>query len=650
MERAKEELKRVWGFNQLRGVQEAAIESLLENKDTLVRMATGGGKSITYQLPALLKEGTCIVISPLISLMHDQVVSLRAKGLSACYMGESENALQTFEFGYLKFLYVTPESALTDKFQNLISKVKISMLAVDEAHCVSEWGHDFRPEYCLLHKVRRQLKYEVPLIAVTATANADTSSDIIKHLEFRPGFSELVTTVDRKNLHYFVHEKTTENAFLQEVKNAHGTTIVYCPTTKEVDRFAESLTKIGVKCCAYHAKLSPETRICAHNAFVNDEIRVVVSTLAFGMGIDKPDVRNVFHWGPTKSVESYYQQSGRAGRDGEDSYCRMWVATGDWTKIEKIIANDQSDTAMKKLKSLRNYCNSKTCRRMYLAAFFDESLEPCNVCDNCESFRERVDVSDEATMFLKAVQDCGGYFGLTGITECLRGKSKRPFLQGRKSFGVCEETSIARLKNIACELECKGFLQSQRRSKGNVAYDTLQLTESGQKCLLEGFIDKIEISEPKERKKKTKETNNVSEELFDALLSTREKISKTLGLKQYDVCSDRTLRCISEQQPLFRETLLSIEGMTVHKVSIFGDTILWCIKSYKRNKKMMINDGSEKFPFSLLSDVSFSDLLVKKPTTKTELMNVEGISKEVVNLYEKELCSKFRSHFFQKSD
>jgi len=431
-------LRRFWGVGDFRGIQAEAIRAALAGTDVFVRMATGGGKSACYQVPGLLRGGQTVVVSPLISLMHDQVAALVAKGLTACYLGGNQaGGGWSAAEGGAQFVYVTPEMCASPRLRLLLHSC--SLLAIDEAHCVSEWGHSFRAAYTELHELRGHLPPGTPVMALTATATEETRRDVVRALGLRPSHVDVTGTVDRTNLRYAVLRKPPGRSAYEvlsaELRSAltpaaagrAPCVLVYMPTTKEVDALIAALLAGGASAAGYHAKLTPATRAAAQAAFMQGDCSVLVATVAFGMGIDKPDVRAVFNWGAQASLEAYYQQSGRAGRDGGAAECVLWVGPADWPRAAHLSVTGAThpERARRTLQALRDYTDSPRCRRVCLAAYFGEAVPACGVCDTCAAAaappRPRHDATTLCGALLRAARDCSGRFGLTVVLQLARG-------------------------------------------------------------------------------------------------------------------------------------------------------------------------------------------------------------------------------------
>ena len=601
-----EALRTVYGYDAFRGVQADAIDAVCGGKDVLVVMATGGGKSLTYQIPALVKGQAAVVVSPLVSLMQDQVLALQAKGLAACYLGSAQTdptilqRLHTFQF-----VYVTPELAATERFRDLLVHVlKPCLLAIDEAHCVSEWGHDFRPEYRLLGELRAVVAPDIPVIAVTATATPRTRRDICTNLHLRPEATvELVTTVDRENLTYWIEARKDYAALVAEVRAATGgATIVYVPTTKEADDLAPTLARdLGCVVRAYHAKLDPEERQEVHRGFLCDEVTVVVATVAFAMGIDKPDIRLVAHYGPPKTLESYYQQAGRAGRDGDPSRCVLFYNAADWAKLRRILTQDADDAtrarAMAGLQTMMAFCQAThACRRAALVAHFgtdDASSSstsplpsPCGLCDACKKETTAEEANEDVTRVARALLACvkalGGRMGITTVFAVVRGQppEKYPWLATHACTGTATGVAVADLHRVADACRARGLLADEARtSSGGFSFVAPELTPAGQAWLDDEAAATVTAprapsggGRSKRHRKASEEGVSEDEAKMQRLVALRRNLAN--GLPPYMVFPDRTLREMLQRKPTTRADLLAVPGVGVVKADRYGEAFL----------------------------------------------------------------------------
>ncbi|MDL2261477.1 DNA helicase RecQ [Methanimicrococcus sp. OttesenSCG-928-J09] len=466
-------LERNFGYTSFRPNQEEVIQALIDDRDVFVLMPTGGGKSLCYQIPALMKEGMAVVVSPLISLMKDQVDSLVANGISAAYLNstlsesESADVKRRLLDGDLKILYVAPERLMMSSMLSLLKKAKVSLFAIDEAHCVSEWGHDFRPEYRKLSELRDKFP-NVCIAALTATATERVRRDIVHVLRLQDPVIK-ISSFNRPNLSYQIVEKKDVMEQLEGYikKNRNKSGIIYCQSRDSVERLASRLNKLGFSALPYHAGLSDEKRARHQDKFIRDDVDIIVATVAFGMGIDKPDVRFVIHYDLPKNLESYYQETGRGGRDGLECECILFFSRGDWHKIrfliEKKPSKKERDLAFQQLSQIISYCESTDCRRNVLLRYFGEDIqEPCNNCDSCFHPRTKVDNTEEAQLLLECVNQTGQKFGMSHVVDVLYGARTQKVKTMRHDrlgiHGAGKNVSKTEWKRIGNELIQSGYL------------------------------------------------------------------------------------------------------------------------------------------------------------------------------------------------
>lgn len=591
---AREILKHQFGYDSFRMNQEAAIECVLKGKDCVVLMPTGGGKSLCYQIPALVSEGLTIVISPLIALMKDQVDALKTNGVAAEFLNSTQSSreqtavFQKIKNGELKILYIAPERLLQsgDQFIDFLKTINISLFAIDEAHCISSWGHDFRPEYIQLGKLKRFFP-EIPLIALTATADKLVRRDIIERLNLK-NYELFVSSFNRPNIFYRVEPKRNSYAqlldYLEQHKNENG--IIYCLSRNSTENLAEDLRSEGFDALPYHAGLDKATRDKNQELFLRDEVKIIVATIAFGMGIDKSNVRFVVHLDLPKNVESYYQETGRAGRDGLESEALLFFSWGDINKLQgfaEIEGNKvQTEIMLKKLKKMGEFGDLKTCRRKFLLNYFDEELtEDCGNCDNCNKTFEKFDGTIIAQKALSAVYRTGQRFGLSYLIDFLRGsqsKTIRDEHKNLKTYGIGADVSKNNWFDYFKDLIQQGYL---KQTDGT--YPTIILTEKSEPVLL--GHEKVELFEVtiKEDKKSSlvAETSHpYLPDLFEDLKRVRSAIAKSENVPPYIVFSDATLIEFATYLPLNKEDMRKISGVGDLKLEKYGIEFLSGIRKY----------------------------------------------------------------------
>lgn len=595
-------LKKYFGYDKFRAGQREIIQEIINSRDCLVLMPTGGGKSLCFQLPALMLDGLTIVISPLISLMKDQVDQLRANGIAAGLINSSmtqpEIALteRQAETGRLKILYLAPERLSLPGFIAFLRCLKISLIAIDEAHCISEWGHDFRPDYRNLKNLR-SLFPQAPIIALTATATEKVKTDIVTQLALREP-KILISSFDRPNLTYKVVPKKNFSEHLSFLlkKYKNESVIIYCFSRKNTDLLAGKLQAAGFKAAAYHAGLSGPDRIKAQDQFIKDEISIITATIAFGMGIDKPNVRLVVHLDLPKSVEGYYQETGRAGRDGLPAECVLFFSPADRRKhayfIEEIINEDEKERAWKKLDSILTYGNLNGCRRRYLLNYFGEKYESenCGACDACIEPAEKFDGTEIAQKILSAVIRTNQQFGGGYISRLLLGQNDRRIKQfghNRLSvYGIVNNYSREQLNQLIDQLITNGLLQ-----KTVSQYPILRLTEQGLKFLKQrSRLDLYQSKAANQSGNKIVDANTeYDKELFDKLRVVRRQLAADLNVPPYVIFSDKSLQEMASHFPQSAQSFKKIFGVGEQKLDQFGKTFLSAIIAYAMAKHLPDN-------------------------------------------------------------
>jgi len=589
-------LKSVFGFSSFRPHQEDIVRALIARRDLFAVMPTGGGKSLCYQLPALLLPGTCLVISPLISLMKDQVDAALSIGLKAAFLNSSQGAserqvvMQAISAGEIDLLYVSPERFAMPAFVALLRTVTLAFVAVDEAHCISEWGHDFRPDYLQLSEIVR-LFPDCPIAAFTATATRQVEQDIIAKLGLRHPF-RVRASFNRPNLFYQVLPKSEPDrqllAFVKARRGEQG--IIYRTTRKSVEETASMLNRSGIRALPYHAGLEDRLRAAHQDAFNRDETDVVVATIAFGMGIDKSNVRYVVHGDLPKHIEGYYQETGRAGRDGDPAHCLLLFGYGDIPKITHFFEEITDETARRHarrcLDEMVRYGSARACRRKQLLAYFNEQYpqENCGRCDVCAGEVEEADATIEAQMLMSAMVRTGNRFGASHIIDIVTGADTQKIRQcGHdqiKTYGVGKDKSKRHFQSVVSNLLAQGLIQQV-----GDPYPVLEVTPQAS-AVLQGkaavrIIKPVEKAESKTSSATDVEACNVP--LFEALRALRKQIAGQQGVPPFVVFSDRTLREMSARMPANGNDMLGVTGVGAHKKAQYGTAFLDAIRTFRKD-------------------------------------------------------------------
>ncbi|MBV1917187.1 MAG: DNA helicase RecQ [Sphingomonadaceae bacterium] len=570
----------VFGFESFRGVQERVIDRVMAGDGTLAIMPTGAGKSLCYQLPSLATDGCCVVISPLIALMHDQLRSARALGIRAASLTSADadwrETQDRLTSGDLDLLYVAPERASSEGFRRLLNDTNICLFAIDEAHCVSEWGHDFRPDYRLLRPLLDAFA-NVPRLALTATADRHTRSDILVQLGL-PESGLIVAGFDRPNIRYGAEARDGLTRQLTDIlKNNSGPGIIYAQTRAMTERLAASLGGKGRAVLPYHAGLDPAVRAANQAAFMASETMVMVATVAFGMGIDKPDVRFVVHAGLPKSIESYYQESGRAGRDGDPAAAILLWGPEDFVRARQRIGEanaDRQSSDRARISTLGALVETAGCRRAMLLRYFGETPpDMCGNCDNCLSPPASVDGTQTAQKVLSAVYRTGQSFGLAHIEAVLTGKTNDRISQrghdALSVFGIVESEEAALVKPVARALMVRDALDTNEH--GGLIFG------ASARSFLKGE-ERVELVLPpvksRRRKRSKAEDIPVNDPLFDALRELRRDLAKETGVPPYVIFHNATLQAMATQRPRSDADLAQITGIGTHKRKVYGQAFL----------------------------------------------------------------------------
>ncbi|AAT61317.1 TPA: DNA helicase RecQ [Bacillus anthracis] len=582
--KAQELLASYFGYSSFRRGQDETIKNVLDGKDTVCIMPTGGGKSICYQIPALVFEGTTLVISPLISLMKDQVDTLVQNGISATYINssisitEANQRIQLAKQGHYKLLYVAPERLDSMEFVDQLIDMKIPMIAIDEAHCISQWGHDFRPSYLHIHRILDYLPEKPLVLALTATATPQVRDDICNTLGINQE-NTIMTTFERENLSFSVIKGQDRNAYLADYirQNQKESGIIYAATRKVVDQLYEDLMKAGVSVSKYHAGMSDHDRNEQQELFLRDEVSVMVATSAFGMGIDKSNIRYVIHYQLPKNMESYYQEAGRAGRDGLDSACILLYASQD-VQVQRFLIDQSTGESrfsneLEKLQNMTDYCHTEQCLQSFILQYFgEEPEEDCGRCGNCTDNRESIDVTRESQMVLSCMIRTNQRFGKQMIAQVLTGSKNKKVIEFNfhtlPTYGLLSNRSV---KEVSEFIEF--LISDELIAVEHGTYPTLKVTEKGKEVLLgkENVLRKERV-----------ETRQIVQDhpLFEVLREVRKEIAQGEGVPPFVIFSDQTLKDMCAKMPQSDSELLTVKGIGEHKLVKYGSHFLQAVQHF----------------------------------------------------------------------
>ncbi|MEK4213530.1 ATP-dependent DNA helicase RecQ [Bacillus wiedmannii] len=582
--KAQELLASYFGYSSFRRGQDETIKNVLDGKDTVCIMPTGGGKSICYQIPALVFEGTTLVISPLISLMKDQVDTLVQNGISATYINssisitEANQRIQLAKQGHYKLLYVAPERLDSMEFVDQLMDMKIPMIAIDEAHCISQWGHDFRPSYLHIHRILDYLPEKPLVLALTATATPQVREDICNTLGINQE-NTIMTTFERENLSFSVIKGQDRNAYLADYirQNQKEFGIIYAATRKVVDQLYEDLMKAGVSVSKYHAGMSDTDRNEQQELFLRDEVSVMVATSAFGMGIDKSNIRYVIHYQLPKNMESYYQEAGRAGRDGLDSACILLYSSQD-VQVQRFLIDQSTGESrfsneLEKLQNMTDYCHTEQCLQSFILQYFgEEPKEDCGRCENCTDDRESIDVTRESQMVLSCMIRTNQRFGKQMIAQVLTGSKNKKVSEFNfhtlPTYGLLSNRSV---KEVSEFIEF--LISDELIAVEHGTYPTLKVTEKGKEVLLgkETVLRKERV-----------ETRQIVQDhpLFEVLREVRKEIAQGEGVPPFVIFSDQTLKDMCAKMPQSDSELLTVKGIGEHKLVKYGSHFLQAVQHF----------------------------------------------------------------------
>ena len=639
-------LKHFFGYDSFRPGQREIVEAALQKRDMMIVMPTGGGKSLCFQLPALLKPGLTVVVSPLIALMQDQVEALQDNGIGATFLNSTLSSQETRSRetaileGKIKLLYVAPERLLGERFLPFLdivaNKLGISAFAIDEAHCVSEWGHDFRPEYRQMQRVRDRYP-DIPIMGLTATATERVRQDIIQQLTLRNPYIH-VASFNRPNLYYEVRHKTKHSfaEVLQIIQKKGGSGIIYCLSRKKVDEVAYKLQQSGIQALPYHAGMNDVDRATNQTRFIRDDVQVMVATIAFGMGINKPDVRFVIHYDLPKNLEGYYQESGRAGRDNEPAHCSLFFGYGDVKTIDYIIEQkpdpQEQRIARQQLRRVINYAESSDCRRTIQLSYFGDSFPGnCGTCDNCCNQKPVEDWTIEAMKFLSCVARCQEKFGMNHIIDVLRGSKSQKVLQYQhhqlSTYGIGKDRSADEWKKLSRSLLNQGFLDEKTDG-----FPILKLNEKSWEIMKRQRTVEIAIEPQREVAEKVRYLAGEVESLFTILRTLRKQIADEQFVPPYVVFADKSLRDMAEKRPQNLREFEEVYGVGSNKRDKYGKVFLEAIRTFCQEQDLPTGAASSaaaNLP-NLANVASYSQMqtweLYRQGLTVQGIANSRGMS------------------------
>lgn len=587
LQKAQHILKNYFGYEEFRNGQQEAIQSILSKENTLVVMPTGGGKSLCYQVPALTLPGTTIVISPLISLMKDQVDMLVQSGVRAAFINSSlqynevNEVMQDVRAGHIKLLYIAPERLENEAFCQELAQIHVPLIAIDEAHCISQWGHDFRPSYRNLHKIVKLWEQKPTAVALTATATPEVCQDICSLLQIEEAHS-FVTGFARDNLTFSVMAGENREKFIKQYieNNANEAGIIYCATRKSVEAIYELLYKLGVRVGKYHGGMFEEDRTYEQSRFLNDETSVMVATNAFGMGINKTNVRFVLHYQMPRNMESYYQEAGRAGRDGLPSECILLYSSSD-EQTQRFLIDQAQDRSripfeLTKLQQMIDYCHTESCLQTYITSYFGEqSDEPCGKCNQCKDERQKIDMTEEAQKVLSCVVRMGQKFGKVITAQVLAGSRNKKVME----FGFERLPTYGILRAMNAK-EIANFIEFLIAEKvllvSNGQFPIIYVSDKGKSVLL-GKVGVYRRAAPLVK------AIADNDPLFEHLRALRKTIADRENVPPYVVFSDKSLRDMVDKKPQTEEAFLSVSGVGENKLVKYGAAFIEAIAEYEKS-------------------------------------------------------------------